>query len=161
MPKYNGKLTRTNRLLKAVKSHATCALTYGVAGSIGKSALSFFSPSLTSQASGFASFVLVGAVAFPFMKLLDEIIMDLMKDSAYLKAHPNLKTALTDTAIYLSTLASITAATALLGLPMAATIFSIMIIPTAATVIGLMYNAINSCFDGDNEVVDAEPGLRN
>ena len=121
------------------------ALVYGVTGILGKSCLSFFNSSAASAVGGFSTFAAVGAIAAPLAILPHKISDHLITNSSFLKKHPFLQKFLSDTVYLLLNLASVTAATAMLSLPLVPTVMCAMIIPAAFYLLNQLINVIQAC----------------
>lgn len=128
------------------------ALGHGVQGIIGKACYSFFNSSATSAVGGFATFAGVGAIAAPLVVIPVMIAHLLIDNSSFLQQHPGLQSVIKDTTILLLNLASVTAAAAILSLPIVPTVMCLMIVPAIAFVLTQLFRAISAAVDYSNEL---------
>ncbi len=147
-------LTTEGVIVDSIISVPFGALFGGVAGSLGKGALSFFSPAMASAAGNFATFAGVGMIAAPLTIIPNFIINNLLARSDFLKKHPNLASFVANTADFLITLGAVTVGAALLSASLPATLISMMIIPTALYVLNTLCNLINACLHGADKQLE-------
>lgn len=142
------KLTAGHVLGHAALSVPVGALVYPLFGSLGKFALSFFDSSMASCAGSFGTFAAMGAIAAPLV-IIPSIIKDHFLDhSEFLKNYPNLKGFLNATSSFLINLGAITAAAAMLSIPVfGATVISMLIIPAVCNALMALYHTIQGALD--------------
>lgn len=121
------------------------ALGGGILGSLGKALFSFFDAPLASTVGDFGTFAGIGAIAYPLKLLPSLLVNHLIDNSAFLARNPNVKAFVSETSSLLLSLAAVTAAAALLGTPLAATVISMMVIPAALYVLSTVCSVINAC----------------